>query len=461
MTSFIEQLEQRALLSGDFVIDWNNVAIDVLRADTTLPGPGFSSRALAIMHGAVFDAVNGIARTHRSIEFLLPAPGGTNMNAAIATAAHAVLTRLYPDQREFLNQRLVQSLAEVPNGIGEIKGIIYGRLVAEKWLFVRRDDGAFDVVEYEINPAPGHWQPDPLNLGQSAWGPGWGLVDTFGLLGGDQFLPPHPPALSSAQYAQAYNEVKSLGEKNSTTRTAEQTEIGIFWAYDRPGTGTPPVLYNQVTQVIADNHDNTPVENARLFALVNLAQADAGISSWDCKYKEDLWRPITAIRRGAEDGNPDTVADPTWVPLGAPGNGTTIPDFTPPFPAYVSGHATFGAAAFQAIARFYGTDQMNFTLTSDELPGVTRSYTSLSQASAENARSRIYLGIHWNFDDVEGRALGGQVGNWIFDHVARPRPHDGGQHMNETDTVFGNQNIGTTRKLIDDTPLGETELELV
>jgi hypothetical protein len=300
-----------------------------------------------------------------------------------------------------------------------------------------------------------------LNPGQNALGAGWGKVSTFALESGDQFLPPHPPAMTSADYTASFNEVKSLGEKHSVTRTADQTQIGIFWAYDRPGTGTPPSLYNQIVQTIAEQEGNTVEENARLFALVNIAQADAGIASWDCKYKDDFWRPITAIRRGADDGNPDTIGDPTWEPLGAPGNGTTISDFTPPFPAYVSGHATFGAATFQVLSQFYGTDTMSFTLTSDELPGVTRSFTSFSQAAAENARSRIYLGIHWNFDDTEGRALGAKVGDWVFDHVAQSRNHGGPQHNSEIDSVFGNENIGTTRKLIDDTPLGETKLELV
>ena len=167
MTS-VERLESRTLLTSDFVIDWNNVAIDVLRADTTLPGPGYSSRALAIMHGAVFDAVNGFTRTHGSIEFNASAPHGANMDAAIAGAAHGVLSELYPDQRAFLDQELQQSLAEVPNGSGERKGLQYGRQAANKWLSVRRDDGAFDVVDYKINPAPGHWQPDPINSGHSA-----------------------------------------------------------------------------------------------------------------------------------------------------------------------------------------------------------------------------------------------------------------------------------------------------
>src|SRR5688500_2915574 len=229
-TARIEQLEPRALLSSDMVIDWNDVAIDVLRADTTLPGPGWSSRALAIMHGAVFDAVNGIARTHKSIEFNASAPSGANMDAAIASAAHGVLTRLYPAQRNMLDGELQQSLAQVPNGAGEAKGVDFGRRAADKWLHARRRDHAGEEIPYAVNPAPGHWQPDPMNAGQTAWGPGWGKVDTFALRSGDQFLPPPVPALTSPEYADAFNEVKSLGAVNSTTRTAEQTEIGIFWA---------------------------------------------------------------------------------------------------------------------------------------------------------------------------------------------------------------------------------------
>ncbi len=455
MTTCFERLESRALLSADFVIDWNNVAIDVLRADTTLPGPGFSSRALAIVQGAVFDAANGFDRTYQSIEFNVSAPRGANMDAAIAGAAHGALTSLYPAQRAFLDLALQQSLAEVPNGAGEIKGLEYGRRAAERWLHVRRRDHAGAVVEYTVNPAPGHWSPDPMNAGQSAWGAGWGKVKPFALKEGDQFVPPPVPDMTGAQYAAAYNEVKALGGDGVTTpsaRTPEQLEIGLFWAYDRTGTGTPPALYNQITQVVAQQEGNTVIENARLFALSNLAQADAGISSWDCKFKDDFWRPITAIRRGAEDGNPDTAADATWTPLGAPGNGSTVPNFTPPFPAYVSGHATFGGAAFEVLRQFYGTDDISFTVGSDELPGVTRTFTSFSQAAAENGRSRIYLGIHWNFDDVEGRALGVKVGDWAFDHVARPRHHGGGHHVNNTDVAFSREHIGTTKQFIDDTP---------
>jgi hypothetical protein len=236
-----------------------------------------------------------------------------------------------------------------------------------------------------------------------------------------RFLPPAPPALTSAAYTAAYNQVKSLGELNSAARTAEQTEIGYFWAYDRRETGTPLVLYNQATAVLAQQQHNTTLENARLFALVNLAMGDAGINCWHCKYKYDLWRPVTGIQEGATDGNPDTAGDTSWQPLGAPGGAGGV-DFTPPFPAYTSGHATFGAATFRVLERFYGKNNIQFTMGSDELPGVTRTFDSFSQASDENAISRIYLGIHWLFDAEQGIAAGKKVADWVYGHALAPKP---------------------------------------
>ena len=169
---------------------------------------------------------------------------------------------------------------------------------------------------------------------------------------------------------------------------------------------------------------DTVLQNARLFALVNIALADAGIAAWDTKYAYDLWRPVAAIRRADDDGNPATAADPGWTPLGAPGDGF-VPDFTPPFPAYTSGHATFGAATFRVLAAFYGRDDIPFTLTSDEFdgthrPAVTRSFTGFGQAAAENGASRIYLGVHWGFDDVAGQAQGRDVADYVFQHVLTP-----------------------------------------
>jgi hypothetical protein len=171
------------------------------------------------------------------------------------------------------------------------------------------------------------------------------------------------------------------------------------------------VHYNQIAETIALQQGNSLDQDARLFALTDIAMADAGIAAWDSKYTYDFWRPVTGIQDGNNDGNPNTVGDPTWMPLGSPGDGIRA-NYTPAFPSYISGHATFGAALFQTLTNFYGTNDISFTLTSDELPGVTRSYSSFSQASLENADSRIYLGVHWSFDATAGMAVGTAIGNY-------------------------------------------------
>jgi len=252
--------------------------------------------------------------------------------------------------------------------------------------------------------------------------------------------------MNSPEYATAYDEVKRLGGDGVVTpteRTLEQTQIGLYWAYDgTPSLCAPPRLYNQITLHIADQMGSSEAEIARLLALVNVAMADAGMAIWESKYFYDFWRPITGIREsdpgtgptGAGDGNADTIGDPTWLPLGAPASNLQGPDFTPPFPAYPSGHAGFGAALFQTLRRFYGTDDIPFTFVSDELNGVThdndgqvrplipRSFSSLSEAEEENGQSRIYLGIHWAFDKTESIILGRKVGDYVFDNAFAPLP---------------------------------------
>jgi hypothetical protein len=246
------------------------------------------------------------------------------------------------------------------------------------------------------------------------------------------------PAFTSDEYAEAYNEVMQLGGDGVVTptiRTQDQTEAGIFWAYDgTPSLCAPPRLYNQVALHLAHVAGITDVvELTRMLALVNLAMSDAGVTSWDTKYHYSIARPITAIRRGNEDGNSKTVGDPRWTPLGAPATNLNGPNFSPPFPAYVSGHATFGGAMFQIMRNVIGTDSVPFTFVSDELNGVTpgndgiprpkrpRSYTSLSQAEEENGQSRIYLGIHWKQDKVEGIRMGRTVANYVFRNVFRKK----------------------------------------
>ena len=229
---------------------------------------------------------------------------------------------------------------------------------------------------------------------------------------------------------------RSAGPNDSTIRSARQTEIGLFWAYD--GTrriGVPPRLYNQIVRVISNRMRNDEVTNARLFALVNLAMADAGVVCWETKYEFRFWRPILGIRNGDLDANDATDGDTAWSPLGAPASNQSGNNFTPPFPAYSSGHATFGAATFGILSRFYHRDNIAFTFVSDELNGVTtdwqgnvrplrpRRFTSLHAAALENARSRIYLGIHWQFDADEGVACGDAIAEDISRHELLPTPN--------------------------------------
>jgi|GEM_PF-234324 len=419
----LESLENRHLMAADVIVQWNNAALDAIRNEPSVWNPGGASRTLAIVHAAAFDAVNAITKSHTNFALTEEAPIWSSKEAAAATAARDALVNLFPSQAGKFHTLWQQSLYTIPDGAAEDAGVAIGHAAATAVLNLRKSDGSDSPSFYEINPGVGHWDVDPLHPNQVAWGPNWGSVTPFGMRYTADFDVPPPPALNSQAYADAYNEVKSLGARNSSTRTADQTEIGIFWGYDIGTLGTPVALYNQSAQTIAELKGNSLEENARMFALVNVAMADAGMATWKAKYEYDLWRPITGIRDGNIDGNPQTVGDVNWVPLGSPGPdpNSTSDDFTPPFPAYTSGHAAFGAATFRTLAHFYGSDQFNFTLRSDELPGVTRSYTSFSQAADENSVSRVYLGVHWRFDSTEGQVLGSAVADDLFQQMLVPR----------------------------------------
>jgi hypothetical protein len=450
----------------DVVRRWNQIAVDASGLDHTplAPGetgrvygeqlgPGRAARAMAIVHIAVFEVVNATrGQRYQSYLQLRRAPVGTSLAAAVATAAHDTLVGMFPSQKSRFDAFLAEDLAKIPRfpPRGMIMGVALGRSAASAMLSMRAGDGSdykepLMGSEFVPSELAGWWRQDPIGHAPIALGAKWGHVTPFVMASPDQFRAPPPPALTSSEYTAAYAEVRAVGGDGITTptvRTAEQTQIGIFWAYDgTPSLCAPPRLYNQLTNAIAENQHTTDVlERARLLALINVAMADAGIAVWESKFLYQLWRPVTGIREsdpgtgptGTGDGNPDTIGDPTFSPLGAPASNLQGPNFTPPFPAYPSGHAGFGGALFQTLRRFYGTDAIPFTFVSDEFNGetrgndgmirplVARSFQTLSQAEEENGQSRIYLGIHWSFDKTEGIAQGRKVGDYVFDHVFRP-----------------------------------------
>ncbi|MBD0370215.1 MAG: phosphatase PAP2 family protein [Pyrinomonadaceae bacterium] len=440
---------------------WNEIAINASGLDHTPVavgdtrvfgeqlGPGRASRAMALVHIAVFDAVNAIAGGYRSYTGISPVRASTSMDAAIAQAAHDTLVALYPSQAASFDQLLAEDLEQIPLGRARADGIALGQQAAAAILAMRGDDHSQHAepkvgIDFITSNDAGKWRQDPISLIPLALGAHWGEVTPFVMQSTSQFRVPPPPAMDSPEYAIAFNEVKRLGGDGITTpteRTPEQTEIGIFWAYDgTPSLCAPPRLYNQITVHIAQQRGTNVVDLARLLALVNTAMADAGTASWESKFYYQFWRPITGIREadfgtgpmGAGDGNADTVGDPTFTPLGAPANNLTGPNFTPPFPAYPSGHAVFGGALFQTLRKFYGTDKIAFTFVSDEFNGTTvasdgsvrpliaRSFKTLSQAEEENGQSRIYLGIHWSFDKTEGIKQGRRVADYVFETAFTP-----------------------------------------
>ena len=445
----------------DSIHRWNQIAIDASGLDHTpvAPGelrtfgeqlgPGRSSRAMAIVHVAIFDSVNAVIGGYQSYSGIPKAKAPVSLDAAVAQAAHDTLSVLYPSQRAKFDSLLADDLAKIKNKNQRNNGISLGQRAANAILELRNGDGSQIPeprmgVTYFPSDQPGFWRQDPIGQQPIALGAHWGECRPFVLQTGNQFRVPPPPAMNTQQYADAYNEAKLVGGdgvNTPTSRTPEQSFIGVFWAYDAtPTLCAPPRLYNQITVRIADQMHLNTIQFARLLALANTAMADAAISVWESKYFYDFWRPVTGIREsdpgtgptGLGDGNASTTGDPNFTPMGAPASNLAGPNFTPPFPSYPSGHGGFGGALFQTFRRFFGTDQVPFTFVSDEFNGVTkdnagnvrplmpRSFASFSQAEEENGQSRIYLGIHWNFDKTQAIAQGNNVANYVFDHAFTP-----------------------------------------
>jgi len=391
---------------ADVITEWNQRAQQALLAANT--SPIASSRVLAIVQVSVFDAVNGIERRYAPIHVDFDAPPGASRRAAAVQAAYATLVKLFPSQKPTLDAARESSLVAIASDDAAedsqsiARGIEWGQQVADDILVWRSTDG--------FAPAPppflggmsvGQWRPTPPAFLPGA-GPQFAHMTTWALNSPSQFRPSGPPALTSDQYAADVNEVKEIGSISSPTRTADQTQVAVFW------NGNTPAYWNRVaTSVAADRHI-TLSENARLLALLNVAMADAVIACWDAKYTYVFWRPITAIRLASTDGNPATSEDPAWTPLLV----------TPNFPEYPSGHATVSPAAAVVLGTYFGNDD-EFTLTSETLPGVVRTYASFTQAADEAFDARIYGGIHFRSACRDGRALGTQVGSFVTANVAQ------------------------------------------
>lgn len=455
-TAALPVAERRSGSTADTFRYWNQIAIDASGIDHTPVaagenrvfgeqlGPGRAARAMAIVHIAMFDAVNSITGGYRSYTGMARERRPASIDAAIAAAAHGTLVQMFPSQSSRFDSLYAADLARLPPAMEQRKnlGEAIGKRAASRILNLRVNDGSAGAdplmgSEWQTSQDAGHWRQDPISLSPIALGAHWGKVKPFVLRSPAQFRTPAPPSMTSAAYTRAYDEVKRLGGdgvNTPTERSADQTHIGIFWAYDgTPSLCAPPRLYNQITTEVS-KRITSPIELARLFALVNVAMADAGIASWESKFFYDFWRPVTGIREsdsgtgpsGSGDGNPATIGDPGFMPLGAPASNLAGPNFTPPFPAYPSGHATFGGALFETLRNYYRTDRVTFTFTSDEFNGETvgsdgqvrplrpRTFTSFSQAEEENGQSRIYLGIHWSFDKTEGIRQGRRIADYVF-----------------------------------------------
>ena len=399
------------VIGEEVILQWNRVLSQTIPISTDQPPNVNPVRSLAMMHLAMYDAVNSIEGSHTP--YLTDVPGSKNasIDAAAAQAAHDVLSALYPSQQAVFNAELVESLAGIEENRAR-QGIRVGSICATRILAKRANDGwSAPWTPYILPPTPGNWQ----ELFQGPY-PGFAVftnypgVTPFTLNNGTQFLPAAPPALSSTEYATSLNEVKELGRVNSATRTADQTLTAFLWA-------NPPVsdgLMFNVVRTTATTNNNSTVANARLFALIFMAYHDALQTTFTSQYTYGRWRPVTAIRRADEDNNPATTADAGWESL-------LGPQGTPPHPSYASNASSASSSLATILRLFYGRDDIAFQINFPPPQIVTRNYASFSSLTNEVAKSRIYGGVHFSFDTVAGQTAGRNVANYAFNNYLRPR----------------------------------------
>ena len=386
------------------VVQWNRILLVIVRTPGAQPVTVHSTRSFAILHAAIYDAVNAIDRRHKPYLVTVPQVSpSASQEAAAAAAAHEVLVELYPAFKTTLDGELQQSLAQIADGKDKTDGIAAGLAVADRILALRSNDGSnAQPIPYVFGTAPGDYQSTPPNFPPQPQFTHWSHVTPFALNRPNQFRPGPPPKLTSDEYTDAFNEIKILGIANSTTATADEALTGRFW------NGAIQNYWNEITQTASQVHNLRTAENARLFALLNLSLADGVIAFYDTKYTYNFWRPVTAIRAAATDDNPETLADPGWLPE----VGKTAPD-----PSYPGAHAVISAAAAEVLRSFFGRDHFDFDVTSEVLPGAVRSFPSFSAAAEEATLSRIFAGQHFRFDLTTGNRLGREVADSVIDNL--------------------------------------------
>jgi hypothetical protein len=372
---------------GDVIMDWNAKA-DAIAIDKQLPNAP-NARGQAMLHVAMFEAVNAIDKRYAPYRLKLVADSASSREAAAATAAHGILLSLYPDQKPDLDATLATSLSGIADQDAKAKGIELGKQAAAGILALRVNDGSNVPESYRPVTAPGVYVPTAVPIESTSSG-----ITPFAMQTGSQFRPAPPPALTSEVWTRDLNEIREMGSIASTRRTAEQTTMARFWFF------TGPRTYNPIVRQVASARKMDLVDCARLYALTSMAGIDAFIAVFDAKYTYNLWRPVTAIRNADLTSNPATPREASWQPLGT----------TPMHPEYPCAHCIVAAAISTVLQSVAGNEIGEVTLVSPTAPGVTRKWSRLQDYSDEVSNARIYAGFHYRFSTEVGKEMGRKIG---------------------------------------------------
>jgi hypothetical protein len=406
-------LSWTGIARADAVTDWNAIAIQTIVTGVPVHPGATAALDSAMVQAAVYDAVVAIEGGFKPYAVRIPGAHGST-EAAVAKATHDVLVNRCPSATTVASVDAAYHSYLAAHGLAEDDpGVAVGQQAAAGIIARRANDGSFPAIPpvFTGGTNPGDWRPTPPAFAPML-APWLAKVTPFTLKSPSQYRPQGPPPLTSKRYAEDYNEVKSMGALSGSARTADQTDLAQFWA------ASYQVVWNRVLRDIATAHVQNIADSARLFALVNLAFADAAITAWDSKLHFHLWRPLTAIQEGENDGNPQTEGDASWQPL----------IVNPPYPDYTSGANNVTGATTRALALFFGTDEMTFLVTTTNPAAIqqTRTFDRFSDAAAEVVVARIWEGIHFRFADVEARKQGRHVAQWAFSHFLKPVDDDDG-----------------------------------